>query len=145
MKNDEIRVLFETYIADIRYTKQQQWNTIYLTLIALAAIASLVIAFPRLPCLFRISLTAACPFIGALGICYIWNYHKDLSRYRTIKDYILDEKKFRVTLTEVVKKSECWRPKWKYIERDFFEFVGLFSILIVLATTIAMMVLWIPG
>ncbi|MEJ2193021.1 MAG: hypothetical protein P8Y39_11905 [Nitrospirota bacterium] len=141
MKNDEVRLLFETHIADIRYTKQQQWKTIYLTLIALAAIVSLS-AFD-LPYILRIYLTAVSPFVGALGICYIYNYHKDLSKYRAIKDHIL-EKRFRVSIDELFEEfPKGWEPQWKDKKNDLFEFVALFSILIVLATVITMMLLWV--
>jgi hypothetical protein len=142
MKNDEIRVLFETYIADIRYTKQQQWNTVYLTLVALAAVVTLNVAF-SFPCSIRNFLAIVSSFIGALGILYICNYHRDLTKYRTMKNCIY-ESAFDVTVTELLKEfPRKWEPAWEDMirEKDFVYFVLPFFVLILLATIITVMVL----
>jgi len=73
---------------DIRFAKKQQWNTLYLTLIALAGVLSLFFAGSgsNLPlfqaCWFRSVLSLVCLFVLLLGIIFLLNYQKDINKYR---------------------------------------------------------------
>jgi len=78
----------ESSVEDIRFAKKQQWNTLYLTLIALAGVLSLFFAGcpSKLPlfhtCWFRGVLSLVCFSVFVLGIIFLCNYQKDFNKYR---------------------------------------------------------------
>lgn len=86
---ETIRVFFQVKIEDIRYSKQQQWNTIYYTLITIGGIIGLVLSLKSTQVLtqcFRNSLMLLCSIISLLGIVYIGIYQWAMAKYRFQKD-----------------------------------------------------------
>lgn len=93
MSNDDkssLRLLLENKFNDIRYTKQQQWHLLYLTLIAIAGITSLVFSIELPPCHgFRIFLLIGDVLVGIMGCGFIIYYAHWLKIYRNEKrDFI---------------------------------------------------------
>lgn len=85
-----LRLLLENKLNDIRYTKQQQWHLIYLTLIAIAGITSLAFSVELPTChRFRIFLLIGDVLVGILGCVFIIYYAYSLKIYRDEKiDFI---------------------------------------------------------
>jgi len=109
-KDEELRLLYQVSIDDIRFSKQQQWNTIYLTLIAIGAILALFLGLESNPVLKKVLcqrflpdflpwkninislrgfLAYSCIIIAGLGIFYICQYQKDLAAYRFNKRLLM--------------------------------------------------------
>ncbi len=79
-----LRLILENKLNDIRYTKQQQWHVLYLTLIAIAGITSLFLGIELNLC-FRISLLIVNILVGIIGGGFIIRYACDLATYRDEK------------------------------------------------------------
>ena len=156
-EEEEYRMYFQVLIDDIRYSKKQQWNTIYLTLIAIGAILGVFFAvvskenflFQCLPIVKitpRWFLTVICIFIAGLGIMYIGRYYRDIGRYRYKTRCILREKfcEYTKNIADEDEKPDAKKdPKWyKQQRREFWLFFILFSILIGLATLLVICVVW---
>jgi len=133
---ETIKLFFQVKLADIRYSKQQQWNTIYYTLITIGGIIGLIVSLESKgilsQCFFRYSLMLLCTFISVLGIVYIGIYQWAMARYRVQKD------KFREALSEddfEVEDNECSTKEiTKYFFKpDFWYFVIPFWLIILSA------------
>ncbi len=88
--NSSLRLLLENKFNDIRYTKQQQWHLLYLTLIAIAGITSLALSVELPPChRFIIFLLIGDILVGIIGCGFIIYYAYYLDIYREEKrDFI---------------------------------------------------------
>jgi hypothetical protein len=84
MSNNDARLELENNFNDIRYTKQQQWHLIYLTLIAIAGITSLALTIDK-PSLSLLLIIFEI-FIGIIGGGFIIFYASSLKKYRDKKD-----------------------------------------------------------
>lgn len=82
-----LKLLLNNKLNDIRYTKQQQWHLLYLTLIAIGGITSLALSTKPLLCYFGFFLIAFVIIIGVLGSFFIIYYAVWLSTYRDEKNY----------------------------------------------------------
>ncbi len=81
------RLLLENTFNDIRYTKQQQWHVLYLTLSAIIVITTLALNIEPAPsACFAIWLLFVDIAIGIMGICFLYRYKKDLEKYRNEKE-----------------------------------------------------------
>jgi hypothetical protein len=154
-EEEECRMYFQILMDDIRYSKQQQWNTIYLTLIAIGAILGVFLTveskgycfaqpLPILKISLRSFLIGICIFILGLGIAYIWRYYVDIERYRYKSRLILTNRFSDDTETIAEKEPEWFESKWyKFLRReyDFVWFFILFSILILLATILVICIM----
>lgn len=86
-----IRLLLENKFNDIRYTKQQQWHLLYLTLIAIGGVTSLALATKPSLCYFGIFLITFEVIIGVLGCGFIIYYAYWLNIYRNEKSYYQEQ------------------------------------------------------
>ena len=86
-----LRLLLENKFTDIRYTKQQQWHLLYLTLIAIAGITSMALSTKPPLCYFGLFLIAFEIIIGLLGCGFIIYYAYWLNIYRAEKSYYQDQ------------------------------------------------------
>jgi hypothetical protein len=84
-KEATLRLLLENKFNDIRYTKQQQWHLLYLTLIAIAGITSLAFKVRPLQSCFRIFLLLGDVGIAIMGCVFIICYACRLDSYRKEK------------------------------------------------------------
>jgi glucose-6-phosphate-specific signal transduction histidine kinase len=82
-----LRLLLENNFNDIRYTKQQQWHVLYLTLVAIAGITSIAwgIKSSSDHPFFIESLIKVDWAIGIIGCIFIISYAFDWARYREEK------------------------------------------------------------
>jgi hypothetical protein len=81
----DYQLLFETCMTDLAYVKGQQWKTVHLTLIALAA---LLIASQQIMCAY-----ISCPFIVLvtfIGLRFLYEHQQALLRYRGQKEDIIN-------------------------------------------------------
>lgn len=147
-EEEEYRMFFQILIDDIRYSKQQQWNTIYLTLIAIGAILGVFLAIQeKANCLsqspsFRYFLIGVCVVISSSGILYIKKYYGDIGRYR-YKSRLIFREKFSDRMWDIAKEGPDAKkdPEWYSQQRcEFLWFVIPFSILIGLAL---ILVIWV--
>jgi hypothetical protein len=90
-KKINLRLLLENKFNDIRYTKQQQWHLLYLTLIAIAGITSLAISIKPALCFFGVFLVAFDAMIGIMGCGFIIYYAYWLNIYRNQKSSYLQQ------------------------------------------------------
>ena len=91
-KNKEtLRLQLENKYNDIRYTKQQQWHLIYLTLIAIAGITSLALTIDEPSLSFLQFLIIFEIFIGIMGGGFIISYASSMKKYRDEKDDLLKD------------------------------------------------------
>ncbi len=77
----DYQLLFQICMKDLAFVKNQQWKTVHLTLIALAA---LLIACKEIMCVY-----ISCPFIilvTFIGLRFMHEHKKALLRYRDQKD-----------------------------------------------------------
>jgi hypothetical protein len=93
MQDDEktsLRLLLENKFNDIRYSKQQQWHLLYLTLIAIAGITSLALGITPISYCIGIFLIIFDALIAVTGCGFIIYYAYWLNIYRKEKrDYLL--------------------------------------------------------
>jgi hypothetical protein len=140
---------YKTLIDDIRYTKQQQWNTIYLTLIALAGIITLWFASEQTlyQNFLKWFLIITSFVITLLGIFYIRRYHHDLTKYRYRKNEIKNliwpskDKKSTKTVREILDGPSCDECRRLFYEEDFFSFVLPFWFVIILAEVLTILII----
>jgi hypothetical protein len=85
-----LRLLLENKFNDIRYTKQQQWHLLYLTLVAIAGITNIAFIITIPPCHgFAILLLIGDVLVGIMGCGFIIYYAYWLQIYRDEKsDFI---------------------------------------------------------
>lgn len=112
---EDQRLFYNIKVDDIRYTKEQQWKTVYFTVIANAAIISLALYLglhDKCESQFNqaILLTIISCFISFVGIIFLWNYQFRLEEYRFRKEVL--EKKLKSRLTN------CLINKIKPYERE---------------------------
>ncbi len=79
-----IRLLLENKLHDIRYTKQQQWHALYLTVIAISGITALALNISESPCLAFFLIIVDC-IIAGFGLFFIIYYAWWLGIYRDTK------------------------------------------------------------
>jgi hypothetical protein len=77
------RLLLENKLHDIRYTKQQQWHILYLTIIAIAGITALALKIES-RCLSIFLIVADC-LIALIGLFFTIYYAWWLGIYRVTK------------------------------------------------------------
>jgi hypothetical protein len=143
---ENIKLLFQTYVDDIRYSKQQQWNIIYLTLIAISGIIALALSFDDSNStqllsnyFFRYSLMVFCGFISLLGIFYIGIYQWSMAQYRYLKDI------FKEALERDCSEAnydEYFNDRLKYFFQDFWSFVVPFWIVILITGILGVYLIW---
>lgn len=151
---EEDRMYFQVLIDDIRYSKQQQWNTIYLALVAIGAILGIFLAveskvnflcqpLPIVKITPRWFLTVICSFIAGLGIMYIGRYYRDIGNYRYKSRRILREKFSEYTRNIAREDPDAKKdPEWyKQQRREFWLFFIPFLILIFVATVLVICVI----
>lgn len=90
-KDENARVLFQTYIDDIRFSKRQQWYVMYLTLLAIAGILSLSLKVLCDHTVLGCLLTLLGLVIPVLGLYMIRQYNYDIERYRNRKNILKEE------------------------------------------------------
>jgi hypothetical protein len=132
-KDEELRLLYKISIDDIRYSKQQQWNTIYLTLLAIAATISLFLVLKNglfISDSLKIFLISICIFIALVGIIFIAIYQSSMAKYRCKKN------KLERNFSDEIKKLDYDCHFLKYYKKDFI-FVLLFWLLIILSLILA--------
>ena len=152
---EEYRMYFQVLIDDIRFSKKQQWNTIYQTLVAIGAILGVFLAveskanflcqsLPIVKITPRCFLTIICVLIAALGIIYIGRFCVDIQRYR-YKSRLIFREKFSDDMWDIAKEDPDAKkdPEWyKQQQCEFLWFVIPFSILIGLAVILVIWVVW---
>ena len=86
-------LLLENTFNDIRYTKQQQWYLLYLTIIAIAGITSLAFTIKLShPChCFKCFLILCDILISLIGGSFIVRYAFSLEKYRKEKKKLVKE------------------------------------------------------
>ena len=133
-KGEELRLLYQDIIDNIRYSKQQQWNTVYLTLVAIGAILALVLGLYSKPFLYEcllLWLSIICYIIAGLGIYFIVNYQIDIAKYRYQKEEIIKTFSLKAqAIAQGPKLKEYF--KWEFFGKDVV-FVFLFCLLIFVA------------
>ena len=90
-EKENLRLLLNNKLNDIRYTKQQQWHLLYLTLIAIGGITSLAIGIKPVLCYFGLFLIGFDIIVGVLGGGFIIYYAHWLHNYRNEKSYYLEQ------------------------------------------------------
>jgi hypothetical protein len=83
----DYQLLFETCIKDLAFAKEQQWKTVHLTLIALAALFVSVkqeMMCVYLSCFFVVAVTS-------IGLRFMFQHQSALLRYRRHKERIVKE------------------------------------------------------
>lgn len=88
MSDDEktnLRLLLENKFNDIRYSKQQQWHLLYLTLVAIAGVTSLAFNIAPSSYCFGIFLLIGDVLIAIMGCGFIIYYAYWLNIYRNEK------------------------------------------------------------
>ena len=139
-EHEEIRALYQIYIDEIRYTKQQQWNTVYLTLFAIAGILALSLGLQILSQSLTIFLIAICIVIAVFGIFLIGHYQWSLARYRYKKDRIIGT--FSHRAAEIVhKEPRCRELLDHFFAKELLPFLVLFWLAILLAGILAFWVI----
>ena len=131
----ELRLRFQTYIDDIRYSKQQQWNILYLTLLAVAGVISLKLTQASSPWLLTVFILV----ISGLGIYFVGAFHWSMTCYRSKKDAIKEqfsEKEPNLHADEA-EPSCC-----EFLNKDFWRFALWFWFLIGFAAFVAFYVIW---
>jgi len=122
-RHEELMAIYKIVIDDIRDSKHQQWRVIQLTLLAIAAIASVHKYFRGsvAPGLLEIMVW----FVGGVGIAFILSFTHSLSKYRKKKESI------RKHFTDTAKRIEetrlfsCWL-EWVV---NMFQTTPVFAIL----------------
>jgi hypothetical protein len=138
-EQEEYRMYFQILIDDIRFSKKQQWKTIYLTLVAIGAILGIFLAVEskanflcqHLPIVYitpKSFLTIICIIVAGVGIMYIGRYCWDIQRYRYLSMRIL-RTKFSKGLRNILNKDPDWYTlnKSKFIK--FLRFLKFFRVL----------------
>jgi len=134
-EDEELRLLYQTRIDDIRYSKQQQWNTVYLALIAIGGILALLLGLPLQQVLSQkltIFLTAICIIVCLAGIGFIGVYQYSIARYRFVIEQITQ------TFTSKTKEVYGKEPKScellkRFFAKDLLLFLLVFWVTIILA------------
>jgi hypothetical protein len=137
-KNEDLRLFYQIVIDDIRYSKQQQWNTIYLTLLAIAATISLFLGIETKPGFsqsLKWFLIIVCIFIALMGIIFIGIYQGSMAKYRCKKANILKK------LSEEIKDLDCDCQFCKYYRKDLI-FILLFWVLIIASLFLAIWIIF---
>jgi len=127
-----LRLFYQVFIDDIRYSKKQQWNTIYLTLVALGAILALFLALPSKQILPQWVLQLFVALIAGLGVGYIGRFHKSMTEYRKEKKQLLDRFSSESKKAKEIAKKE---PEG-FFGKDFWFFVVPFWMLIAVAAVL---------
>lgn len=107
-RDHAIRLLLENAFNDIRYTKQQQWRVLYLTLSAIVVITYLA---TNKYCPFEyfwIVLLVGDLFIGILGIVFLFKYMEDLKKYRNHKETYIKQLKIKKLNTNNINNTCCF-------------------------------------
>ena len=125
--NDSIR-LEETF-SDIRYSKQQQWNVLYLTISAIAGIITLILNISISKCLYKYIfdtvIILAIISVCISGIAFIDQYRKDIKNYRKTKNTLLKNNKENDNNDEI----DYWIPE-------------LFQFIIIIAAAVGLSVIF---
>ncbi|HUU49670.1 MAG TPA: hypothetical protein VMW81_01770 [Nitrospinota bacterium] len=137
---EDQRLFYNIKVDDIRYTKEQQWKTVYFTVIANAAIISLALYLglhDKCESQFSqaILLTLISCFISCIGIIFLWNYQFRLEEYRARKENLEDELKNRLNV-DLKNKIKPYERKIKCgplrcLSRNYFSIV--FTLVIILS------------
>ncbi len=90
-KKRNLRILLENKFNDIRYTKQQQWHLLYLTLVAIAGITSLALSIKPSLRFLGVFLIAFDVMLGIMGCGFIIYYAYWLNIYRSEKSHYLQQ------------------------------------------------------
>ena len=115
-QEEEYRLIYNDLSNNIQFSKKQQWNTIYLTILSFVAIISLFsLEFENI----KRYLVLASIIIFVFGIYFIGHYQLTKAEYRILKDKIVD--KFSDETKKVI-KFEFIRVTifCKFFEGDFF-------------------------
>lgn len=133
----EKEILYNDMINAIRYSKRQQWNSIYLTMLSLAGIISLHLSVGKeIPCkCFDYLLLIICVIVGVLGIIFISRYYCDIKRYRSIKEEVV--KQFTNEFGALLKMGSSKT----HHNNDLSFFVFSFSVLIGLAMCVVLIII----
>ena len=140
-EGEEFRLLYQTSIDDIRYSKQQQWNVIYLTLIAVGGIIAFCI---RLRMEQKLSQDLHYFFVGVsiaialLGASFIVRYQRDIERYRYTKN------QFLITFSKKAQEIQRKEPEWYKRNKEFWadEFIWFILPFCALIAVAASMVIY---
>lgn len=135
-EEEEYRMFFQILIDDIRFSKKQQWNTIYLTLVAIGAIWGVCLAIESkgyclaqpLPIVYvnpKWFLTLICIIVAGIGIMYIGRYCWDIQRYRYIS-ICIRRTKFSNGIRNILKKDPHW---YTLKESKFIKFLKFLKFL----------------
>lgn len=136
--DEDLRLFYQIVIDDIRYSKQQQWHSIYLTLLAIVATVSLFLRIqpnPSFSQTLRGLLIVVCIGVSLLGIIFIGIYHSSIAKYRCKKENILKK------LPKEIKALDCDCQIWKHYKKDLFSFTLPFWILIAFSAFLAIWVI----
>jgi uncharacterized membrane protein len=151
-KAEELRMLFQVSIEDIRYTKRQQWNTIYLTLLAVGSVIALFLNLKSSDLLSQCSLVASflvwllkslVIIVPLLGIYFMRTYFLDLLKYRCKKDQYIktfskEARDIHNSESASYKDSIC-----KHIERrDASIFTLIFCVVLALAGLLGCLIIF---
>lgn len=82
-KNEEMRMIYQIFIDDIRHIKNQQWQVTYYGLLIQAAIVGFYEIFNEIEAKLVLSIISG--FISLLGVVFLVIYQINMGRYRKKK------------------------------------------------------------
>jgi hypothetical protein len=143
-KDAELRTLLDICIEDIRFFKKQQWNTVYLTLVAFAALVGFVLALSydydvTLGHGLKMFLTLVNIVIAIFGMYFLQDHSHAIEKARQRK---LDIRKRLEPCNRLFLGEEGARCLFGKTSEDTCIFLGAFWSLILFAFVISMAVLW---
>lgn len=136
---------YQIMIENIRFTKQQIWNTVYYALLANGGLIALIFGINKSKIVF--SYTSRWIFTGisisifVIGGILLFKHHWSLTKYRLIKDAIDEDKSDY--LNSEKKREEIDKEIWdNFCKEDFLPFTFLFSLVIFVVAILAEWVIW---
>lgn len=91
-EDEELRLLFQINIEDLRYCKKQQWYTLYITLLAIGGLITLAVALkPFSACLKEFLLIICSWIVSFIGIAFMIVYYSSIKTFRDLKLKIIGE------------------------------------------------------
>lgn len=90
-EKEDLRLKYQIVNDNIRFAKQQKWNTIYYTLTAIGGIIALTLGTPSKfwsGCSFQYFLVIISTVITSSGIYFIWRHQNSSEEYRSEKEDI---------------------------------------------------------
>jgi hypothetical protein len=90
-ENEELRLLFQINIEELRYCKMQQWHTLYVTLLAIGGLISLVLALKSPTFGLKEFLIIICWSVSVIGIVFVFVYYYSIKDFRSTKLKIINK------------------------------------------------------